>query len=175
MTYGLPDSIVIGTFRSITHTVNHIFPMNPSGGGGGGGNSGGMNFSFYFKDVILYPGAMDELLKQPQGDVGKYLRTRARWIVAAAKAQVGVETGRLKASIHYTHMRDGRGQYMWIGSNEPHALMHHEGTKPHEIIPRTAPILRFTSGSRVVYTRHVDHPGTHPNKYLSDQLYLVRI
>jgi hypothetical protein len=35
-----------------------------------------------------------------------------------------------------------------------------EGTKPHPIVPRNAKVLRFPAGGRVVYTRHVNHPGT---------------
>lgn len=35
-----------------------------------------------------------------------------------------------------------------------------EGTRPHPIVPRNAKVLRFPAGGRVVYTRHVNHPGT---------------
>ena len=171
MTYGLPDSVIVGTVRRLTRGTGRISPFS----GRLGPRNGNFGFSFEFKNVVLYPGALDYYLNNPMGDVGLYLKKRGRLIVAAAKRQVGVDTGRLRQSINMVHMRDGRSQYLWIGSREAHALMHHEGTRPHVIVPREAPILRFTSGSRIVYTRHVEHPGTRPNKYLSDQLYLVRI
>jgi len=170
--YGLPDSIIVGTFRrASTWYKNSLSPF--SGASPTSRNS--MDFSWKFTGVKFYPGMLDHVLNSPQGDVGMYLKKRARRIVTAAKGQVGVETGQLRNSINFTHLRDGRSQYAWIGSKEPHALMHHEGTRPHTIVPREAPLLRFTSGSRIIYTRHVEHPGTRANKYLSDQLYLVRI
>jgi len=37
------------------------------------------------------------------------------------------------------------------------------GSRPHEIVPkRPGGLLRFVLGGEVVYTRHVDHPGTRP-------------
>ena len=172
MTYGLPDSIIVGTIRR-AQTWSRQAASPYSGARQSARNS--VNFGWQFTGVKFYPGVLDYVLNNPQGDVGLYMKKRGRLIVAAAKRQVGVDTGRLRDSIHFTHLRDARSQYMWIGSNEAHALMHHQGTRPHTIVPREAPILRFSSGSRIVYTRHVNHPGTRPNRYLSDQLYLVKI
>lgn len=169
MTYGLPDSIIVGSIKRFSNGVGGYSPFSGAVG------RGGMRFSFVAEKVLFYPGALDFYLNNPQGDVGKYLKARGRLIVAAAKRQVGVDTGELRNSIHFTHLRDSRSQYLWIGSDKPHALIHHQGTKPHEIVPRQAPILRFSTSSRVVYTRHVNHPGTAPNRYLSDQLYLVKV
>lgn len=170
--YGLPDSIIVGSIKKFSNLMPGTSPFSGQSGSSGAGATG---FSFGFKGVVLYPGALDFMLNNPQGDVGKYLRKRGRWIVAAAQRQVGVQTGALRQSIHSRSLRDARSQYLWVGSEQSHALMHHEGTRPHEIVPREAPVLRFTAGSRIIYTRHVMHPGTRPNKYLSDQLYLVKI
>jgi hypothetical protein len=68
------------------------------------------------------------------------------------------------------HLANANGQYLWIGSNKNYAYIHHEGTRPHIITPTKAKALRFTSGRRVIYTRMVKHPGTKPNRYLSNQL-----
>jgi hypothetical protein len=38
-----------------------------------------------------------------------------------------------------------------------------EGTSPHEIRPRFASVLRFQSGTDVVFTKLVNHPGTKPS------------
>lgn len=165
--YGLPDSVIVGTWKRFSRGGRS--PFN------GGNSSSSIGFSYTFSNVRLYRTELDKYLNDPQGEVGKYLRKRGRLIVLAAKRQVGVDTGRLRDSIHSIHMRDSRSQYMWIGSNEEHALMHHQGTKPHTIVPREAPILRFTSGSRIIYSREVQHPGTRPNRYLSDQLILVKV
>lgn len=124
--------------------------------------------------IIFRPRALDHLLNDPYGPVGRYLFARGRAIMAAAKAQVGVKTGRLKASIHMRQERAPYGQMIRIGSPLSYALMHHEGTRPHIITPNRAQVLRFTSGGRIIYTHAVKHPGTRPNRYLTDNLYLIR-
>lgn len=124
--------------------------------------------------VVFNKPAMDEMLRNPSGMVGRYIAERARRVVVAAKMQAGVKTGRLKNSIHMRHMRGGpAGQYVMVGSNLHYALLHHEGTKPHLIVPNRSTVLRFSSGGRVIYTHAVRHPGTRPNRYLTDNLYLV--
>lgn len=117
---------------------------------------------------------MDFLLKNPSGPVGRYLARKGRLVLAAAKAQVGVRTGALRASIHMRHLRDSRGQFVRIGSPLNYALAHHEGTRPHLITPNRAQVLRFTRGSAVIYAHAVMHPGTKPNRYLTNNLRLVR-
>lgn len=37
------------------------------------------------------------------------------------------------------------------------------GTRPHEIRPRNARVLRFEIGGEVIYATKVNHPGTQPN------------
>ena len=124
--------------------------------------------------VVFRKAELDFLLNSPEGDVGKYLAKKGRLIPAAAKAQVGVRTGALRSSIHMRHLRDSRGQYVKIGSNLDYALLHHQGTKPHVIRPDRAKVLRFVRGSRIIYTTSVMHPGTKANRYLSDNLKLVK-
>ena len=125
------------------------------------------------KIVWDYP-KLDKLLNSPRGQVGAYLFVKGAKIREKARAQVGVDTGALKASIHVRQGRRGPGQYVEVGSPLSHALMHHEGTKPHVIMPKRASVLRFAAGGRIVYTRKVNHPGTKPNRYLTDQLYLIK-
>ena len=117
---------------------------------------------------------LDRLLNSPRGEVGVYLFAKGQLIREKARQQVGIDTGRLKGSIHVRQGRSGPGQYVEVGSPLNHALLHHEGSKPHVILPNRAKVLRFTSGSRVIYTRKVNHPGTRPNRYLTDQLYLIK-
>jgi hypothetical protein len=124
--------------------------------------------------IIFRRKELDTLLNSPLGLVGRHLAAKGRKIVVAAKAQVGVDTGRLRASIHMRHLRSAAGQYIEVGSSVRHALAHHEGTRPHMIVPNRARVLRFSAGGRVVYTHMVRHPGTRPNKYLTDNLYLIR-
>jgi len=66
------------------------------------------------------------------------------------------------------------GQELKIGSGSKIAYLHHEGTRPHLIKPKNAPALVFMSKGRVIRTQLVRHPGTKPNKYLSDQLVVFK-
>lgn len=124
--------------------------------------------------VVFYPKAVDYVVNAPRGPVGRYMRDKGRKIVAAARGQAGFKTGALRASIHMRHFRDPRGQYLKIGSSLDYALLHHEGTKPHLITPKKRAALRFFSKGFMVYTQLVRHPGTKPNRYLSDNLRLIR-
>lgn len=125
-------------------------------------------------DVNLDMKALERLLGAPRGPIGLYLYRKALKIKKLAKSQVGKDTGKLRSSIHIKRGRAGLGQYVEIGSNVNYALLHHEGTKPHVIRPTQGKMLRFSAQGRIVYTRLVRHPGTSPNKYLSDQLYVVK-
>lgn len=125
--------------------------------------------------VVFVPNkvGMDFVLKNPYGTVGSFLRAGANKVTAAAKAHVGVNTGALQSSIKYTQERTSYGQRVVIGSSLGYALAHHEGTRPHRITAKSGGMLRFSKQGRVIYSRSVMHPGTKPNKYLSDNLPLV--
>jgi hypothetical protein len=123
--------------------------------------------------VTLYHEKIDEMLNSPRGTVGREIKKRAIKVQAAAKRQVGIKTGRLQRSIRiYGHKKIANGQRMYIGSAVPYALMHHEGTKRHMIFPKKRSYLKFRSKGVLVFARAVNHPGTKPNRYLKDNLYL---
>lgn len=121
----------------------------------------------------LNQSALDHFLNDPDGDVGQSLKKRGRIVVAAAKRQVGVDTGALRESIRMIHTRIGPYQEIHIGSDNDIALIHHEGTRPHDIVPNGPNLMRFQSRGRIVYSAHVLHPGTKPNRFLSDNLPLA--
>ena len=124
--------------------------------------------------INLYDGVIDYELNQPGGMVGRYMDRTGDKMVAGAKAQVGVRTGALRASIHKRRERWARGQLFEVSAVTPYAYMHHEGTSPHVIVGHGGRNLRFMSRGKVVYTKVVHHPGTRSNKYLTDQLRYVR-
>jgi hypothetical protein len=124
--------------------------------------------------IVWRRGALDNLLNNPSGTVGRHLKKKGRKITAAARSQVGVRTGALRNSIHMRHFRDPRGQYIKVGSSLSYARAHHDGTKPHLILPTRGANLRFFSKGFLVFTQMVRHPGTRPNRYLTDNLRLVK-
>jgi len=124
--------------------------------------------------VVFREPRLDRYLNSPSGEVGRYMFRRGNIVVAAAKRQVGVKTGALRASIHMRHSRDTRGQFVRIGSPLPYARAHHEGSRPHIIRPNSQQVLRFVSRGQVIFAHAVRHPGTKANKYLTDNIRLMR-
>ena len=119
---------------------------------------------------VADPVAMKYLLRDPDGEVGRHLLKLAARVARLAKAQVGVDTGALRRSISYRVVRRYGGLTAVIGSDNRIAFLHHEGSRPHIILPRRAQTLRFYSRGRIVYSKVVHHPGTKPNRYLTDNL-----
>lgn len=113
---------------------------------------------------------MEWVLRDPEGTTGQYMNKLGSRVARLAKAQVGVDTGALKRSINYRVVRRYGGLTAVIGSDNRIALLHHNGARPHTIVPRKAQTLRFYSRGRIVYTQLVRHPGTKPNRYLTDNL-----
>lgn len=111
--------------------------------------------------------AMDHLLNEASGDVGRHLEVIGLKVQAGAKLLVKRRTGRLARSIYLNHARDARGQYIQVGSNVRYAFVVHEGDRPHIITAHAGRVLRFQVGGRIVYARLVHHPGSTGRKYLT--------
>lgn len=130
----------------------------------------------YAVEFVPYKSAMYDALRRPRGMVGRHLSRRADLFLVAAKGQAGKgKTGKLARSIHVReHLAQTYGQLMKIGSTNRVAYLHHEGTRPHVIKPKSSDgVLVFPNRrGRVVVTRVVRHPGTRPNRYLTDNLKL---
>jgi hypothetical protein len=134
-------------------------------------------FSFSFVSVKIYDRALHKELNTPAGGLWKWLEAKGEIATGKAKAQVGNKTGKLRRSIKMTHRGDKSGQTLHIGSTVRYAYMHHEGTKPHLITPKDLDgrLVFFSRNQRrLVVVESVKHPGTKPNRYLSDQLRVFR-
>ena len=99
------------------------------------------------------------------------LRTAGQQVINRAKILAPVDTGRLRAAIK------GKPKRSWtlrprfeITCNVDYASFVHDGARPHVIRPRSASVLRFRIGGRVVYARVVNHPGTAPRPFLDRAL-----
>lgn len=178
MPKGLPDSWVLWGAKKAAKGARKI----ARGSRGGVRRSSSTIFSkttstitYSFSHLKIYDEKLRIYLNTNSGDLWRWLEERGDLAVAAAKAQVGVKTGALKRSIHKKHLGNFTGQYMWIGSHLHYALAHHEGTRPHIITagPSAGPgggRLVFRSGTVLIHTVKVVHPGTKPNPYLRNQL-----
>lgn len=127
------------------------------------------SFTFKAKGLVLYP-EFYIYINGPTGAVGRYMTRRAVLMKERAKHQAGYKTGNLRRSLYIKQTSSRQGHTIKIGANVRYAMDHHEGTRPHTIIPKTAPELVFRKGSRVIRTSIVHHPGTKANPFLRDQL-----
>lgn len=162
--YGLPDSV------AGYYALKYSRKLAGLAGRGGGARLPSTRFDFKITKVIIYKPKLEAFLKTPSGPLWRHMESAGRQATRAAKLQVGVKTGALKRSITMSHYAAGYGQAVKIEAKQKYAYMHHEGTRPHIITPNRAKALRFTSGRRVIYSHMVSHPGTRPNRYLSNQL-----
>jgi len=122
-------------------------------------------------NVTIYKPVLDRFLNSKLGPVGTYMTGLAQEVSAGAKLRVGTDSGTLRGSIHVGKRgRNVRGQYIEVSADAPHALAHHEGTKPRVIVPENRRVLRFFSKGVMVFTTVVQHPGTRPNRYLLNSL-----
>lgn len=135
--------------------------------------------------LILDNKAIDEMLRGPNGPVVRYMMMKADRLQTAAKEQCHVgkgqsERGHLRDSIvKRITSSEGTGSMpvILVGSDHPIALIHHEGTRPHMIYPRSANVLAWEDAGAVGgmrFAAFVHHPGTQPNRYLTDNLHLIQ-
>lgn len=106
----------------------------------------------------------------PGGEVGRDIQRRTRKVAQLARTEVGVRTGELRGSITEDYKLEGDAGVGRVRATAPHAMVHHEGSRPHIIRPRTAKVLRFEVGGTIVFAQQVSHPGTRPNPYLRSAL-----
>lgn len=114
---------------------------------------------------------MAYVLRGEGGLVHKDITRRTRRANTFAKAQVGKDTRALVRSISYRVATGSRGGVTGtVTANNKIAIMHHNGTRPHTIVATPNKTMRFKSRGRIVYAKIVRHPGTKPNRFLTDSL-----
>jgi len=116
----------------------------------------------------------DLTFKSRIGPVGRDIERRSLIVEVAAVRQARSRSGILRHGIHSAWIPSPEGNAARaIGSEVSHALVHHEGSRPHVIKPRNAKILRWVNKQgHVVFANSVRHPGTKANRYLLDSLAL---
>lgn len=137
---------------------------------------------------VIDPRKLAEFLRSPSGPVYREMLVAGDVVKARARQLVGVSQpdpvprrhprrpGTLRDSIVKRVITRRGLPVVQVGSEDRVALIHHEGTDPHEIVPGRRPRLVFFSGRRgaVVYALRVSHPGTRPNRFLANALEALR-
>ena len=96
---------------------------------------------------------INRILRSPSGPVARDMLRRGRRVEAVAKRLVGVDSGRLRASIGVTPVIHRGAPAAKVGTRVRYAGWHHDGTGlygPHRsrIYPRTKKALAFKIGGR---------------------------
>lgn len=95
----------------------------------------------------------------------KALVTAAEGILPDIIDETPIKTGTLRRSQivtpHQARMTAS------ISANTPYAHSIHEGSKPHDIVPRKAKVLAFMSNGEMVFRKRVRHPGNKGNPWMS--------
>lgn len=123
----------------------------------------------------------DAAINGPHSVVGDWLEQKGRELQVMAKSSVGVDTGALQANITVDEMIVNTQGALEIsvgvnpgGTEVGYALHHHNGTKPHTILPKKpGGRLVFKKGGKTIYAKKVHHPGTKPNPYLTRWLRIL--
>lgn len=140
--------------------------------------------------VNIDPVKLAEFMRSPNGPVIRDLIERGERVKIEAQRLVGVyeppddysashrerRPGTLRDSI-VKRVADVDGQpAVIVGSDDSIALWHHEGTQPHTITPKRASALVFfwPKVGHVVRLLSVNHPGTKPNRFLTNALNVLR-
>lgn len=143
--------------------------------------------------IIMDPVAVARFVADRNGPVMRNMVVRATRVQDAARKQIrlghvgggtrlkGLGGGApVRANLRYSIIKriiETNGQpSVLVGSENPIARIHHDGTRPHVIRPRNAQMLAFWGGEgnkTLIFARQVNHPGTKPNRYLTDNLHLA--
>lgn len=125
--------------------------------------------------VYIDPDKLRKFVNDGGGPIMAELSRRATNVQTGGKRQVGKKSRRLERSIVKRQGVDGRGPFVLVVSEGvPYSVAHHEGTEAHVITARPGKVLAWQSGGEWHYARRVNHPGTSPNRFLTDNLHLAR-
>lgn len=127
--------------------------------------------------------AIDRLLREKDGDVGRFLLRLALKVETEAKRLTGgplvkVDTGRLRSSITHQIEREGRNLVAWVGSPVDYAIFVHEGRAQWSTPPSVDSIAGWASrhglaGLEYVIARSISEHGVEPKPFLDDALKVV--
>ena len=129
--------------------------------------------------VQLFPAEIAEVLNGPTGPVMRHLIVLGEKVKKEAIRLAPKRTSNMANHIVKRIVRDGGKSAVLVGvENVPYAIWVHEGSRPHDIYPRAGGVLVFTlnkgpDAGKTIFTRHVSHPGTKPNRFLVRALKVI--
>lgn len=117
--------------------------------------------------VRVDPVKLAALLRDRNGPVVREQIRRGMRVRDRAKVIMGKDTHELEQTTVIRILDSAAGVIVAVGSDAKHALLHHDDTRPHVILPVKAKVLVFRiKGGGLVFAASVNHPGTKGTKYL---------
>lgn len=118
--------------------------------------------------VIIDPVEVQRMMFSGQAGVVRNLFVRGERVKKLAIRLAPKVTGNLADHIVKRLVKSKGKPVMLVGvEHVPYAVFVHEGTRPHPIDAVHAPFLVFVGrDGKLVATKHVDHPGNKPNRFL---------
>lgn len=139
-----------------------------------------------FSTVRIDPVKLAEFMRSPSGPVVRRLIEDGELVKQEARRLVGVHVptpgetrkrrpGTLRDSIVKRVTEMSGLPAVIVGTDDPIAAWHHEGTQPHRIRARRGSRLVFywRKVGKVVGFAYVNHPGTKPNRFLTNALRIL--
>ncbi len=122
--------------------------------------------------VVVDQSKVAAFISEGNGPILRDLLVRGERVKNEARRLVGKKTGNLQSRIVKRVVTTGKVPYVTVGViGVDYALFHHEGTRPHPIVARRARVLAFEGrDGTTVFRRRVNHPGTKPNRFLTNAL-----
>jgi hypothetical protein len=126
--------------------------------------------------VVIDGAAIQRMFNSPQGPVVRELEKIGTGVQQGARQMIrpsmvrGDGGGLSLRDMIIKRFVPGAWPAIRIIGAKPYALFVHDGTPPHEIRPRQVSALRFYSqrAGGFVFAKVVHHPGTRPNRFLTD-------
>jgi hypothetical protein len=132
-----------------------------------------------FHGVSIDGAKLARVMSSPNGPAMRQAIIAAERVEERAKELVGYDDSPDRDAGR-PHLRDtivkrltdsgGAGVTVQVGSESPIAVFHHEGTEPHMIHGDPLLVFFWPKAGRVVAFPRVNHPGTRPNRFLTNAL-----
>lgn len=110
--------------------------------------------------------SMRRYAARSNGPMDAFARARAVRVAAIARDEVGVLSGATRGTIRVERGPRPSWNVVAGGPAAPHALIHHEGARPHGIDGHPLLTFYWARLGRVVRFPHVNHPGHPGNPFL---------
>lgn len=99
------------------------------------------------------PDALDRAIE-------KGTRRSTDYLADVYQREIPKRTGRTAGTIQSVVEPRPGGATGYVGTDDEIARFLEYGTRPHRIQPRNAKALKFEVGSKTVFAKYVNHPGT---------------